>query len=82
MSGYSFYSVVGALGFLVLGILEFALLRCSLYPALRSRYEQAKTTQTQGLDPNRIMALLRVQSLVIMPVLGFVFGDRLKSLIG
>ena len=73
---------IGALCFLALGVLELAFLQHTLYPFLRSRHEQAKLTQTQGIEPNRIMTLIRVQSLVILPVLGFMLGDRLKAMIG
>ena len=62
----SFYNLVGALVFLGLGIA-----RCwrwsiaPLYPALRWRYEKAKITQTQGLDPKRLMTAVKFQSLVL-----------------
>ena len=75
-------SVMGAFGFLILGLLELALMQRTLYPALRWRHEQAKLTQTQGIEPSWIMTLIRVQSLLILPLLGFMFGDRLKELIG
>ncbi|MCB1377827.1 MAG: hypothetical protein KDK89_05595 [Alphaproteobacteria bacterium] len=78
----SFYSITGALLFLLLGLLELALLYRILYPVLRWRFEKAKTTQTQGIEPNRIMALLKIQSLIILPIIGFVFGDRLKAIFG
>ena len=68
------YSLLGALIFLILGIAELIVLQRSVYPSLRWRYEQAKTTQTQGIDPARIMTLLRIQSLVFMPVLGLLLG--------
>jgi hypothetical protein len=80
MTGFN--SIVGALVFLVLGILELMILQRALYPALRLRHEQAKLTQMQGMEPNKIMNVLRFQSLVIMPVLGFLLGDRLKAMIG
>ena len=76
------YSLLGALAFLILGIFEVMVLQRMVYPALRWRFEVAKTTQTQGIDPNRIMTLLRVQSLVILPVLGFLLGGRLQAIFG
>jgi hypothetical protein len=82
MTGFSFNSLIGGLMFLGLGVIEFALARRSLYPVLRLRHERAKLTQSQGVEPNRIMALIKIQSLLIMPVAGFFAGDRLKTWIG
>jgi len=79
---FSFYSLLGALAFLIIGLIELATVRRFLYPLLRWRYEKAKLTQTQGTDPDRIMNLLRVQSLIVLPVAGLLFGDRLKALWG
>ena len=78
----TFNSLIGALVFLGVGVLEYALARRSLYPVLRMRYERAKLTQTQGIEPNRIMALIKWQSLLAMPVVGFLLGSRLKGMIG
>ena len=74
--------LVGALLFLSLGIAELALVNRSIYPSLRWRYEKAKTTQTQGLRPSTIMALVKLQSLILMPLLGLFLGDRMKSMFG
>ena len=76
------YSLVGALAFLVLGVIELAVMNRMVYPALRWRYEKAKTTQQQGIEPNRIMTVVKVQSLIIMPLIGFILGDRMKALFG
>jgi hypothetical protein len=76
------YSLLGALIFLILGIFEVMVLQRVLYPSLRWRYEKAKTTQSQGADPNRIMTLLRIQSLIFMPVLGLLLGGRMQKLFG
>ena len=53
----TFYSLVGALIFLGIGIVELAVVNRSLYPSLRWRYEKAKTTQEQGISPKTIMLL-------------------------
>ena len=78
----SFPGLIGALLFLILGLVEFAVVNRALYPALRWRHEKAKTTQSQGMAPSRIMALVKVQSLIVMPVIGLLLGDRLKSILG
>ena len=70
-------SLIGALVFLSLGLIELAVLNRSFYPALRWRHEKAKLTQEQGIDPNRIMTLIKLQSLILMPLLGFFFGKEI-----
>ena len=74
--------MIGALLFLNLGLAEVALFNRSVYPSLRWRFETAKTTQSQGVSPSTIMALVKFQGLVLMPVVGFLVGDRMKSLFG
>jgi hypothetical protein len=74
--------MIGALLFLSLGLAEVALFNRSVYPSLRWRFERAKTTQSQGVSPSTIMALVKFQGLVLMPVVGFLVGDRMKSLFG
>ena len=76
----TFYSLVGAIIFLAIGILELAILNRTLYPALRWRYEKAKVTQEQGINPNRIMTLVRIQSLVILPLVGLFLGKQIETI--
>ena len=71
-------AVVGALVFAIIGLAELALVNRSIYPSLRWRYEKAKITQSQGVSPATIMALVKFQSLVLLPVVGFVLGSRMK----
>ena len=78
----SFPGLIGGLLFLILGLLELAVVNRLLYPGLRWRHEMAKTTQSQGLAPGRIMALVKLQSLIVLPVIGLLLGDRLKTLVG
>ena len=75
-------AVVGALVFAIIGLAEVALVSRSIYPSLRWRYEKAKITQSQGVSPATIMALVKFQSLVLMPVAGFLVGERMKSMFG
>ncbi|MCX7351436.1 MAG: hypothetical protein NTZ54_18620 [Alphaproteobacteria bacterium] len=70
--------IVGALVFVSIGFAELALVNRSVYPSLRWRYEKAKTTQSQGMSPATIMALVKFQSLVLMPVVGFLLASRMK----
>ena len=82
MGTMSFAGLIGALLFLSIGIAELALVNRSVYPALRWRYERAKTTQSQGVRPSTIMALVKIQSLVLLPLAGLFLGDRMKSMFG
>jgi hypothetical protein len=83
MGAMTFYSLIGALIFLGLGLLELAAVNRSLYPALRWRFEKAKTTQEQGVSPRTVMFLVKLQSLILMPILGLLLGDRMmKSILG
>ena len=75
----SFAGLVGALVFLVIGLAELAFVNRSVYPALRWRYEKAKVTQQQGLAPSTIMALVKVQSLILLPFIGLLIGDRMST---
>ena len=78
----SFAGLIGALLFLSIGIAELALVNRSVYPSLRWRYERAKTTQSQGVRPSTIMALVKIQSLILLPLAGLFLGDRMKSMFG
>lgn len=75
----SFAGLIGALVFLVIGLAELAFVNRSVYPALRWRYEKAKVTQQQGLAPSTIMALVKVQSLILLPLIGLLIGDRMST---
>jgi hypothetical protein len=76
------YSPLGAFVFLVLGYAELKLVQRLIYPTLRWRYEEAKVTASQGMDPVRIMALVKLQSLVLMPLVGLLLGNRFGSMFG
>jgi hypothetical protein len=78
----SFAGLIGALLFLAIGIAELAFVNRSVYPSLRWRYEKAKTTQTQGWRPSTVMALVKVQSLILLPIIGLVLGDRMIDISG
>jgi hypothetical protein len=78
----SFAGLIGALLFMAIGIAELAFVNRSVYPSLRWRYEKAKTTQSQGLAPTTIMALVKVQSLILLPLIGLFLGDRMISISG
>ena len=78
----SFAAFIGALVFLSLGLIELAVVRRAVYPAFRWRYEAAKLTQSQGFRPSRLLALVKIQSLVLMPLAGLFIGARMNSMFG
>ena len=78
----SFAALTGALVFLALGLAEVAIVNRAVYPSIRWRYEAAKVTQSQGLRPSTFMALVKFQSLILMPLAGFLLGGRMNSMSG
>jgi hypothetical protein len=73
-------SLFGAFIFLVIGFIELMIFNRWVYHALRWRYEAAKVTGTQGVDPSRIETLIKFQSLVVLPILGYLLGDRIWTM--
>jgi len=79
----SIYSLLGAFIMLVFGVVEYAVLRQTLHHVLWERYERAKSTGSQGRDPEIMWTVLKLSNLVLFPLLGFVFGDSvLRALLG
>jgi len=73
------YGAVGAFLGLVFGLLDFILLDRLLYPRLRESYEYAKTTQSQGIEPNVIMGVIKVACFTIFPAIGYIVGNELAQ---
>ncbi len=76
----SFAGFAGALLFLAIGIAELALVNRAVYPVMRWRFEKAKLTQSQGISPAAVMALAKVQSLILLPLIGLFAADRMQIL--
>jgi hypothetical protein len=70
-------SIVIAVAALLAGIIEVMLINQTIYPLMRRRHERKKVTGTHGRDPAVIMNLIRLQGLVALPILGFLFGEHL-----
>ncbi|MCA0434190.1 MAG: hypothetical protein LCH46_13110 [Proteobacteria bacterium] len=71
--------LLGALLFLIFGIVELAIFTRSIYPVLAERHERLKVTQEQGRGPALLARFVRIQSLVVMPIAGYVLGQMLSS---
>jgi hypothetical protein len=74
--------ILGAFVFLVIGFIELMIVQTMVYPVLRARFEEAKVTASQGMDPLRIMNLVKVQSLLVMPLVGYFMGNYFQKMFG
>ena len=72
---FSYFSLLGGLAMLVVGVLDYALLRAVLYPLLRKRFEEEKAQGRIGVEPNTIMTVLKLTNFVAFPALGILLGD-------
>ena len=76
---YSLLSFAGLLIMLGFGLVGLGFYQRWLYPLERERHEAAKVTGSHGRDPNFKKVLIKVFSLIILPALGFIFGDLVLS---
>jgi hypothetical protein len=74
--------ILSAFAFLVLGFIELMFVQTMIYPILRTRFEEAKVTASQGIDPLRIMNFVKVQSLLLMPLAGYFMGNYFQKMFG
>jgi hypothetical protein len=68
--------LVGAIIFLAFGVVELVIFMRAVYPVLSSRHEVQKVTYSHGRSPALITTLVRLQSLVLMPVIGYMVGSQ------
>jgi hypothetical protein len=73
---FSYFSLLGGLAMLVVGVLDYALLRAVLYPLLRQRFEEGKAKGRVGMEPNAVMNMLKITNFIVFPVLGLLLGDQ------
>ena len=80
---FSHLSLIGAFAMLVLGVVEYAMLQRLLYLPMRQRFERAKVTAQHKLDPDTFWMIMKLSSFVVLPAIGFLFGDTvLRPLLG
>ncbi len=65
--------------FLAIGVVELLVFMRAVYPVLSLRHETAKVTYSQGRSPAFITNIIRLQSLVGMPLLGYLLGAQLMT---
>ena len=76
------YNLFGALVFLIIGVVDVMFMQRMVYPQMRKRHEEAKVTGSQGRDPALFMNGIRLFSLVLLPVVGFLMGDTFEAMFG
>ncbi|NMD08887.1 MAG: hypothetical protein GYA66_13025 [Phyllobacteriaceae bacterium] len=65
-----------AVFFLALGLVELYVFMRVVYPVMSLRHETAKVTYSHGRGPAFTTILVRLQSLVLMPLIGYVVGSH------
>lgn len=75
----SLHGLAFALVFLAIGLAEVWVFARAVYPVLSHRYETAKVTYSQGRSPRLINLLVRLQALVVLPLLGYAVGAQFFS---
>ena len=70
-------SFLVGLAAMFVGFVEVILVDRLIYPAARRRHERKKVTGSHGTDPALVMQLIKIQGLVALPILGFLFGEHL-----
>ena len=70
-------SIVVGLAAALLGFIEVVFLDRLVYPAVRRAHERKKLTGTHRTDPAVVMQIVKFQGLVVLPILGFLFGEHL-----
>jgi len=76
---FSLYSVAGLLIMMGLGLVILGIYQRWVYPAMRRRHEKAKITGSHGRDPADIRLVFKTLALLVLPALGFLYGDPVLS---
>ncbi len=76
---FSLYSMAGLLIMMGVGLVNLGVYQRWIYPALRRRHEKAKVTGSHGRDPGTVKLIFKTLALLVLPVLGFLFGDPVLS---
>ena len=64
-----------------IGLIGYGIYNRAIYPVARKAHEKAKVTGSHGRDPNQYLLLVKVLTLVLLPVLGLLFGDLILGAI-
>jgi hypothetical protein len=69
--------LLGAFLMLIIGFALYVLTDRVAYRPLRRRYERLKAMGRRGLEPNMVMAFMRVGLFIGLPALGLLLGPPL-----
>jgi hypothetical protein len=72
--------LLGAFIMLIIGFAVYVLVDRVAYRPLRQRYERLKAMGRRGLEPNVLMAAMRIGLFIGLPALGFLVGPPLLRL--
>ncbi len=72
---FSLYSVAGLLIMMGIGLTVLGIYQRWVYPLMHQRHEKAKVTGSHGRDPNAVKMMFKFLALIILPAIGFLFGD-------
>ncbi len=75
------FSLAGLLIMLGAGLICFGIYNRVVYPMARKAHEKAKLTGSHGRDPNVYLLMVKVLTLVLLPILGLAFGDLILGAI-
>ena len=78
---FSLYSIAGLLIMVGIGLVFLGTYQRWIYPLARRRHEKAKVTGSQGSDPSVTRMVIKITALLILPTLGFLFGDPVLSVL-
>jgi len=78
---FSPYSIAGLMIMFGIGLFILGMYQRWIYPAARRRHEKAKVTGSQGSDPGLTRTVIKITALLILPALGFLFGDPVLSVL-
>ncbi len=73
----SAHGLVFAVVFLAIGVVELFVFMRVVYPVISMRHETQKLTYSHGRSPALITNLVRLQSLVAMPLVGYAYGSQM-----
>ena len=69
--------LLGAFLMLIVGFALYVLIDRIAYRPLRRRYERLKAMGRRGLEPNMVMAFMRIGLFIGLPALGLLLGPPL-----
>ena len=72
--------LIAAFLMLIIGFAIYVLTDRVAYRPLRQRYERRKAMGRRGVEPNVVMAFMRVGLFIGLPALGFLIGPPLLRL--